>query len=226
VGTNDAARNHRSGLSGGGAVILVASSLGIVAEVVRISTALRDGTAGQVVALELGIASLAVLLLVWLLFFWFWVRSAIRVRTLAAKTPDAVFVDALLNARLSSDLGQVNAVLGVPPRFMYTPGYITVVATREGLAFYSRAFGPRLLCFLPAEQISSFHIETIEFDTRTVTRYFPAIIVTPRGRAEGFTIGMMPMRWTSMVPHKLNPARMRAAVEALASAVGATVSAS
>jgi hypothetical protein len=226
MGSRDNTGQHRSSLSWGGALIILASFVGILGFAVRARREIHDGAAGVPFLTGIALITLGMLAFVWLLFFFFWARSAIRVGTLARMLPDATFVDGLVNYGLVSDLDQMNAILSVPPRVIYPNGYVTVAATNDSLAFYARAFSPRLLCSVPAELVASIGIETLEFPTRTVTRQFPAIVVTPQGKAEGFTIGMLPMRTTFMIPRKLNASQLQSAVDELASRLGASVASS
>jgi hypothetical protein len=223
VGSNG---GHRSSLSWGGALIIVASFFGILWFAVRARRELHTDVDGVTFGTGIALICFGMLALVWILFCFFWARAAIRVGVLSRTLPDAVFVDGVLNYRLESDLDQMNAVLGVSPKTMWSNGYITVAATNESLSFYSRAFRPRLLCSVPAELVATIGIETLEFPTRTVTRHFPAMIVTPRGKAEGFTIGMLPMRTTLMIPRKLSAGQLRDTVTDVAARLGASAAAS
>ena len=226
MGTRDSDGQHRSSLSWGGALIILASLIGIIGFAVRARREIHNDADGVTLLTGIVLIGLGILAFTWLLCFFFWARGAIRVASLSRQLPGAVFVDGLVNYRLASDLEQVNAVLGVSRRVIYPNGYITVAASQTSLAFYSRAFRPRLLCELPAELIATIGISTLDFPTRTVTRRFPAIVVTPRGKAEGFTIGMLPIRTTLMVPRKVNAAQLRAAVDDLASRLGASTAVS
>jgi hypothetical protein len=224
IGDNDGKR--RSSLAAGGALILLCSLVGILWFAVRARRELHTNVDGVTFGTGIALIGLGMLALVWFLFFFFWARGAIRVAAVSRMLPDAVLLDGLMNYGLESDLDQMNAILGVPGKAMWSNGYITVAATTDSLAFYSRAFRPRLLCSVPAELVATIGIETLDFPTRTVTRHFPALVITPRGKAEGFTIGMLPMRTTLMVPRKLNDAQLRSAVDDLASRLGASVAVS
>ena len=221
VGTRERNGRHRSSLSLGGALVKVASIVGIVEFAIRARREVHTEADGVTFGTGIALILLGMLALIWVLFFFFWARGAIRVAALSRALPEAVFVDGLCNSGLESDLDQMNAILGVPPKMIWPNGYITVAATTDSLAFYSRAFRPRLLCSVPADLVATIGIETLDFPTRTVTRRFPAVVITPRGKAEGFTIGMLPTRTTLMVPRKLNADQLRTAVDELASRLGA-----
>jgi hypothetical protein len=198
----------------------VAAGVGILGLALRARDEIHSTADGVSFATVLGLIILGTLAFIWLLLFYFWIRGTIRAAIISRRFPGAVLVDILVNYPLVSDLQQANAILGVPPIFIWSSGYITVAATRESVGFYSRAFRPRKLCEIPANLISTVEIRTIDFPTRSVTRHFPAIVITLGGAAQGFTLGMLPLRTQLMVPRKLTADQLRRAADDLAVQLG------
>ena len=186
----------------------------------RVGIGIADSSDRATLVLELATATAGLVAFVWLLLFYFWARGAIRVRVLARRFPDAVFLDVVVNYVLANDLQLLNRDLGVEPRRIWSNGYITVATTRDQMIFHSGTWRPRVLCAIPAEVIAGLDIDTIDFPTRTMVRHFPAIVVKPTVWAKGANFGMLPMRTTLMIPRKLTAIQLRHALDDVAARLG------
>jgi hypothetical protein len=203
---------------GGLAILLLLSVL----TAYLVVTAIIGGGHSELVALPLVFVGIGELL--WLLFFAFRVRGALRARWLRRRFPDAALFDVLVNDRLASELSYAGVLVGGGRRWIWPSGYITMVIDRECVAFYSRALRPRELCTLPISSITSVDIRTLDFPTRTVTRHFPAVCIAVSGSGQGVIVGLLPIRTQLYIIRRLTDSQLAEVMGVLASITGRALS--
>ena len=207
---------HRGDTDWGGLALLVALLLaGTGLLVFRSIQIARNVPSGGLVLVLLCVGLLA---FVWMLFAFYWARGQFRTRAVRRLLPTAVLFEVVMTYDLAAQVRAAEDASQGRLAKIWPQTYITVAATSDRLWFFGGSFVLVRRASIAADRIRSVAIKTVPFETRTVTRHFPAMVMsTTLGSLE---LDVLPMRTTLMVPRKLSAQQLAAASHAVAAKLG------
>ncbi len=208
--------DHRGPTDRGGIVLLIVllAPFGSVFLLQTIRIVRADSSGGLLIAgLLVGIATF-----IWLAYAFYWVRGQLRVRGVRRMFPDAALCEVVMTDGLAATVQYAERLLGEPVPRIWRSTYLTVAAATDALYFFGGSFRPVLRGRIPASALSAVTVKTVDFPTQTVTRHFPAIVVTVDCEP-ALQLQMLPLRTTLFVARKLTASQLAAASVAVAASL-------